>query len=248
MSSAIEANAPLVFIHGAQQDGFCWAALARRLARTDRRVLTPDLPGHGGNHAAPLTSVEKLADWLLAWLDAQGIGRAALIGHSLGSLIALEAAARQAQRIRRLALLGTAAPMRVAARLLETAVANPAKAMASVNRGSHSVRGWLAAPSPVGLWSPGLNLRMMERQRPALLAIGLSACNDYAGALDAAGRVRCPTLIVTGSEDRMTPPAAAEALIERLADVRVARLPGVGHAFMTEAPEALAKALEEFLS
>jgi pimeloyl-ACP methyl ester carboxylesterase len=243
-----QAQTPLVFIHGAQQDGFCWATLARRLSGPTRPVLTPDLPGHGRNRDEALASVERLADWLLAWLDEQRIDSATLIGHSLGSLIALEAAARQPHRVRKLALLGTAAPMRVAARLLETAAVNPAKAMAAVNRGSHSARGWLAAPSPVGLWSPGMNLRLMERQRPELLALGLSACNNYAGALEAAGRVRCPTLIVIGSEDRMTPPAAAQALIDRLADVRVVNLRGAGHALMAEAPEALAQALEKFLA
>jgi pimeloyl-ACP methyl ester carboxylesterase len=211
---------PLVLIHGAQQEGFCWASLARRLDHL--RVLTPDLPGHGGNAAPAPTRVEDFADWLLAWLDAQGIAETVLGGHSLGSLVALEAAARQPPRIAKLILIGTAAPMRVATRLLETAATNPAKAMAIVNRGSHSVRGWLAAPSPTGLWSPGMNLRLMERQPPATLAAGLGACNAYAGALDAAARVRCPTLVVTGSEDRMTPPAAAQPLIERLADVRVA--------------------------
>lgn len=242
----MSSNASLVFIHGAQQDAFCWAALGRRLASPQRRIFAPELPGHGGNREAPLRRVEDLADWLLSWLDRQGIAEAALAGHSLGSLIALDAAARQPQRIRKLALIGTAAPMRVAARLLETAAADPAKAMAVVNRGSHSLRGWLAAPSPVGLWSPAFNLRLMERQRPELLAIDLAACNDYAGGLDAAARVRCPVLIVVGSDDRMTPPAAVQPLIERLADVRVARLPGVGHAVMTEAPEALAGALEKF--
>lgn len=245
MNRVAEAKPPLVLIHGAQQDGFCWAALARRVG-SRRRVFTPDLPGHGADRAAPLTRVEDFADWLLAWLDGQGIAEAALAGHSLGSLIALETAARRPQRIARLALIGTAAPMRVAARLLETAANEPAKAMAIVNRGSHSVRGWLAAPSPTGLWSPGMNLRLMERQRPELLAIDLAACNDYAGALDAAGRVRCPTLVVTGSEDRMTPPAAAQPLVERLADVRVVQL-ACGHAFTSEAPVALADAVAEFL-
>lgn len=237
---------PLVFIHGAQQEGFCWAALARRLGGNGRRILAPDLPGHGRNRDTPLTRVEDFADWLLAWLDGQHIDRTALAGHSLGSLIALEAAARRPERIHRLVLMGTAAPMRVASRLLETAAANPAKAMAAVNRGSHSVRGWLAAPSPVGMWSPGLNLRLMERQRPELLAIDLAACNAYEGALEAAGRVRCPTLVVTGAEDRMTPLAAVQPLIDRLPDVRVAAL-DCGHTFMTEAPDALARALIGFL-
>jgi pimeloyl-ACP methyl ester carboxylesterase len=245
LSSVVD-KPPLVLIHGAQQEGFYWAALARRMAGPRRRVFAPDLPGHGSDRSTPLTRVEDFADWLLDWLDGQGIAEVALAGHSLGSLIALEAAARRPQRISALALIGTAAPMRVAVRLLETAVSDPAKAMAIVNRGSHSVRGWLAAPSPTGLWSPGMNLRLMERQQPQLLAIDLVACNDYAGALDAAARVRCPTLVVTGSDDRMTPPAGAQALIDRLAEVRVARL-ACGHAFTTEAPAALATALEEFL-
>jgi len=220
--------------------------LARRLGSRGRSVLAPDLPGHGHDRTAPLTRVEDFADWLLNWLDRQGITTAALAGHSLGSLIALETAARHPQRIAKLILIGTAAPMRVAERLLETATNDPDKAMAIVNRGSHSVRGWLAAPSPTGLWSPGLNLRLMERQRPELLAIDLAASNDYAGALDAADRVRCPTLVVTGADDRMTPPAAAQPLVERLADVRVAQLPS-GHAVMTEVPQALAAAIDNFL-
>jgi pimeloyl-ACP methyl ester carboxylesterase len=243
----LDAKPPLVLIHGAQQEGFCWAALARRLGGRGRRVLAPDLPGHGHDESPPLARVEDFADWLLGWLDRQGLAKAILAGHSLGALIALEAAARRPQSVAKLILIGTAAPMRVAERLLQTAANDPAKAMAIVNRGSHSVRGWLAAPSPTGLWSPGMNLRLMERQRPQLLAIDLAACNDYAGALDAAGRVRCPTLVVTGKEDRMTPPAAAQPLIERLADVRVARL-GCGHAFTTEAPEALAATIDAFLT
>jgi pimeloyl-ACP methyl ester carboxylesterase len=246
LGSTADARPPLVFIHGAQQEGFCWATLARRLDGRGRRVLAPDLPGHGHDQSPPLARVEDFAGWLLTWLERQGIVTAVLAGHSLGSLIALEAAARRPQYVEKLILIGTAAPMRVAARLLETAANDPAKAMAIVNRGSHSVRGWLAAPSPTGLWSPGVNLRLMERQRPQLLAIDLAACNDYTGALDAAGRVRCPTLVVTGLDDRMTPPAAAQPLIERLADVRVARLAS-GHAFTTEAPEALAAAIDDFL-
>ena len=242
-----DARPPLVLIHGAQQESFCWAALARSLG-DGRRVLAPDLPGHGRDRSPPCARVEDWADWLLTWLDARGIAEATLAGHSLGSLIALEVAARQPQRVVKLILIGTAAPMRVANRLLQTAATNPVKAMAIVNRGSHSVRGWLAAPSPTGLWSPGMNLRLMERQRPELLAVELAACNDYAGALAAAGRVSCPTLVVTGSEDRMTPPESAQPLIARLAAGQVLHLPGVGHNVMAEAPGALAAALERFLA
>jgi pimeloyl-ACP methyl ester carboxylesterase len=240
------AGTPLVFIHGAQQEGFCWSALARRLARPGRPVFTPDLPGHGRDRATPLATVEALADWLLHQLDARGWAEACLIGHSLGSLIALAATARAPERVAQLALLGTAVPMPVAPRLLESAAANPARAMAAVNRGSHSVRGWLAAPSAIGLWAPGMNLRLMERQRPDCLHADLAACDAYQDGLAAAARVRCPVLVVSGSEDRMTPPAAARPLQDQLAQVRSITIPGAGHALMAEAPEALADVLAGF--
>lgn len=247
MPQRIEAApVPLVFIHGAQQDHHCWGSLVRRLAGRGQPAFTVDLPGHGDNHEPPLASVPALADWLLAWLDGQGIARAQLVGHSLGSLIALEAAGRAPERIARLALLGVALPMRVASRLLETAATNPAKAMAIVNRGSHSLRGWLANPSPVGLWSPGINLRLMERQPASLLALDLAACNAYVGGLEAADRVRCPVLAIIGSEDRMTPPGAAAELLDHLGEVERLVIAGAGHALMTEAPEPLGRALETF--
>jgi len=238
---------PLVFIHGAQQDSHCWASLTRRLARPDRATWAPDLPGHGHDPSAPLASVEAMAEWLLAILNRQGMARACLVGHSLGSLVALAAAARAPERIARLALVGTAVPMPVAARLLESAAATPSRAMVSVNRGSHSVRGWLASPSPVGLWAPAMNLRLMERQRPDCLFVDLAACNAYRDGLAAAAGVRCPVLLVSGSEDRMTPPTATRQLRERLVDVRSVTIPGAGHALMTEAPETLAATLVSFL-
>lgn len=245
--SARAIGTPLVFIHGAQQDGYCWATLARRLARPDRTTWAPDLPGHGRDRNTPLASVEAMAEWLLASLEQRGMAVACLIGHSLGSLVALAAAARAPHRIARLALLGTAVPMPVAARLLESAAATPSRAMASVNRGSHSVRGWLASPSPIGLWAPAMNLRLMERQRPDCLYLDLAACNAYRDGLAAAAGVRCPVLLVSGSEDRMTPPAATRQLREQLDDARTVTIPGAGHALMTEAPEALATTLASFL-
>src|SRR5207244_5808964 len=92
----------VVFIHGALNDHSVWTLLARWFAHHGHAVLAPDLPGHGRSEGPPLASVEALADWLLALLDAAGVGSAALVGHSMGSLIALEAAARAPARATRL--------------------------------------------------------------------------------------------------------------------------------------------------
>jgi pimeloyl-ACP methyl ester carboxylesterase len=150
--------------------------------------------------------------------------------------------------VAKLALLGTAAPMAVSPGLRAAAVDNPAKAMALINRWSHSPRGSLGGENRAsGLWIPGLNLRQMERQPVATLAVDLAACDAYAGAEAAAARVACPTLVVIGGGDRMTPPAAARPILDRLADGRAALVAGAGHALMTEQPEALARLLGGFL-
>ena len=86
----------VVFIHGALHDHSAWTLLARWCAHHGHSVLALDLPGHGGSLHAPLGDVAHLADWLLALLDAAGVRSATLVGQSMGSLIALEAAARDA--------------------------------------------------------------------------------------------------------------------------------------------------------
>ena len=153
----------VVFIHGALNDHSVWTLLARWFAHHGHSVLAPDLPGHARSEGPPLESVEALADWLLALLDAAGVDRAVLVGHSMGSLVALEAAARAPRRVERLVMIGTAFPMTVAPALLETAREAPLRAIDLVNAFSHST---LAAkpgnPGP-GTWLHGANRALMRR-------------------------------------------------------------------------------------
>ena len=128
----------IVFIHGALHDHSVFTLLARWYAHHGHAVLAVDLPGHGRSSGLPLASVEAAADWLLALLDAAGVQQAALAGHSMGSLIALEAAARAPERITRLAMIGTAYPMKVSQALLDTARDQPLAAIEMVNTYSHS--------------------------------------------------------------------------------------------------------------
>jgi pimeloyl-ACP methyl ester carboxylesterase len=128
----------VVFVHGALHDHSSWTLAARWFAHHGHGVLAVDLPGHGRSAGAPLASVEALADWLLALLDAAGVAEAALVGHSMGSLIALEAASRAPARIRRLVMVGTAYPMKVSQALLDAAREDPYAAIDSVNTYSHA--------------------------------------------------------------------------------------------------------------
>jgi pimeloyl-ACP methyl ester carboxylesterase len=137
---------------------------ARALVRAPRhRVLAVDQPGHGRSDGPPLASVEALADWVLALLDAAGVTSAHLVGHSMGSLIALEAASRAPERAAGLVMVGTAYPMKVSDALLDTARDDPARAIAMVNAFSHSgIASKPSYPGP-GAWLRGGASALMHR-------------------------------------------------------------------------------------
>jgi pimeloyl-ACP methyl ester carboxylesterase len=243
----------LVFIHGAQHDHFVWKSLVTRCAGPERNVLAPDLPGHGRSGGAPLPSIEAMADWLVALLAKVGAGGTAqisLAGHSMGSLVAFETAARLPGQISHLIMVGTAIPMPVSPALLDAARNDEPKAMALINRWSHSPLAWRGAQRDGGghgLWLPALNLRIMERQPPGTLHNDLSACNAYRQG-KTAEQLDCAVTIVAGMADRMTSIKAAHRLIRLIPHARLVELDDVGHALMAEAPVAVCNAIKAALN
>jgi pimeloyl-ACP methyl ester carboxylesterase len=236
----------VVMIHGAGMDHVVWALQARSLAHRGRAVLALDLPGHGRSAGPALASIAEMSAWLIRCLDASGIGEAALCGHSMGSLIALEAAAAAPERVRRLALLAVAAKMPVHPDLLAAAKADPRLAAHLILSWGHGPVGHFGGHPAPGLWLMGGGQRLLERAGAGVLASDLAACNGYDTA-HVAARVACPTLLLLGSEDHMTPPARAKALGEAIAGSQIILLPGVGHMMMSEAPDAVIDALLRFL-
>lgn len=245
---AHEAGRPaVILIHGAGMDHTVWQQQSRYLAHHGWNVLAVDLPGHGLSGGAPLESVEALADWAVRLLDAAGIGQAALIGHSLGALTALEAAARHPGRVTRLALLGVTPAMPVHDDLLAAAKSGDPLAVELIigwGFGKQAHKGGNIAP---GIWMMGGGGRLLEHGRPGVLGADLGAANAYAGGLAAAGKVTCPTLLLLGRADRMTPVRGAAPLQEAIADCRTVVLPAAGHMMMIEAPRETLQALTGFL-
>lgn len=245
------AKPTVVFIHGVLNDHSVWILQSRYLAHHGWNVLAIDLPGHCKSGGEPPASVEQASQAIVGLLDAAGVQQAALVGHSFGSLIALETAARAPERVSHLALVGTAFPMRVSPALLESSVSAPMKAIDMVNTFSHS----MLAPPPSalgpGTWLYGGSRALMRRvlasnPKVNVFHTGFKACDSYAGGEAAMDKVQCPTLFVLGSADQMTPPKAAQSLVARAHKAKVVQLPA-GHSLMTEAPDGVLHALKDFL-
>jgi pimeloyl-ACP methyl ester carboxylesterase len=178
-------------------------------------------------------------------LDAAGVvAKAKLVGHSMGSLIALETAARHPAKVSGLSLIGTAATMTVGPDLLKAAEANDHAAIDMVSIWGLGFQAELGGSLAPGLWMHSGAQRVLEQCRPGVLYNDLNACNAYQGALDAAAKVAVPVTLILGERDMMTPAKAGKALAAALPNARTVVLPGAGHMMMAERPDELLAALQ----
>ena len=254
---AFNAKQPtVIFIHGVLNDHSVWILQSRYLAHHGFNVLAIDLPGHGRSGGNAPSSVQEAATFIGQLLDAAGIQQAAMVGHSWGSLIALQAAADLKDRITHTVLVGTAFPMKVSPALIEASLNDPMKALKMVNVFS---RATLAAPPSAfgpGTWVYGASMALGRRvlasnPKVNIFHRGFVACDSYDQGLEAMAALTCPVLFVLGERDQMTPLKAAKSLIDQAAvtgkTYRVVKVP-MGHHQMTESPEETLKAMHAFLS
>jgi pimeloyl-ACP methyl ester carboxylesterase len=237
----------VVFVHGAENDHSVWVLQSRYLAHHGHGVLALDLPGHGRSDGPPLATVEAITDWIVATLDAAGVERAALVGHSMGSLVALDCAARRPSRVARIALVGTAVPMRVSEELLAATRDDEPLAQDMVNIWSHSAYAHYPSNPGPGFWVIGENLRLMQRQEPGVMHVDFKACNDYAAGTERAALVTCPALFIVGRRDVMTPARSGRELAKLVRGSRIVEIGASGHALMAEKPDEVLDALVPFL-
>jgi pimeloyl-ACP methyl ester carboxylesterase len=235
----------VVLLHGAGFDHTTWALHSRWFAHHGFGLLAPDLPGHGRSAGKPLATIAEMADWVAALLNAAGVvAKAKLVGHSMGSLIALETAARHPAKVSGLSLIGTAATMTVGSDLLKAAEANDHAAIDMVSIWGLGFQAELGGSLAPGLWMHSGAQRVLEQCRPGVLYNDLNACNAYQGALDAAAKVAVPVTLILGERDMMTPAKAGKALAAALPNARTVVLPGAGHMMMAERPDELLAALQ----
>jgi len=242
----VDGQRTVMFIHGAANDHSVWALQSRYFAYHGWNVLALDLPGHGKSAEPLLNTIEAMADWCSEVLTQARIGSAAVVGHSMGSLIALDLAAHHPQQVSKLVLVGTAFPMKVSDALLGAAKSEDHTALDMITVWSHSGAAQIGGNRAPGQWIMGGSMRLLERNAKPL-HIDFSACNDYSSANESAAKVGCSTLVVSGNRDLMTPAKSAQSLAGKLPNAKVRLIQGAGHDLMAEQPDQLLDELIAFL-
>lgn len=238
----------ILFLHGNACDHSNWSLQTRWFAYHGYSVLALDFPGNGRSEGPMLPSIEAHADWLGRFLDAAGISKAAaFVGHSMGALIALEAASRLKDRVAKISLLGFAFPMKVNPELQGLADAGDFKAVALMNDWMLARRSHIGGNRNPGTWLLGANIALNDAAPRSSLATGFRACNDYGNGEAAAAALEIPVQILSGERDMMTPPRAAQKIAALLKQGRLDILPQCGHMMMGEKPDETLDALRAFL-
>lgn len=236
----------VVMIHGAAFDHTVWQWQSRYLAHHGFTVLAVDLPGHGRSPGPLRHTIAGFADWVAALLDSAELDTAAIVGHSMGALVALETAIRVPHRVSRLALVGISVPMPVGEPFLAAAADHSPVALDMEARWGHARNVTLSQSPAPGSFLLGASRALNGRSREGVLHADLQACAAYTASDADLGALAMPVLVLAGRRDQMTPHHAGRAVAQRIPGARLAML-DAGHSMMAEAPREILRQLHAFL-
>lgn len=230
---------PVVLLHGAGGSHLSWPSEIRRMSGF--RVFALDLPGHGKSGGRGFQSISRYAEAVLEWMGAVGMHSAVFAGHSMGGAIAQTLALDHGEHVLGLALTGSAARLRVNPVLVEE-TAHETTYLNALGK----IIAWSFSPqTPEDL--KALVAKRLEQTRPSVLHSDFLACD----AFDETSRISQltqPTLVICGSDDRMTPVRNAYFLADSLPNAQLQIIEGAGHLVMIERPSEVASALARFLA
>ncbi len=235
----------VVLVHGSGMDRTMWQMQSRWFAHHGYRVAAIDLPGHGLSGGEPLETIEHMGQWTAGLIHELGLAPAHIVGFSLGTFVALEAASQDPTCAQSLVLIGTAAAMPVHPELLTASyddLEHASGLMASWGVSSRAHRGGHRSP---GTWLIGASRALIERSPENALGHDMTASSNYSNAVAAATKISVPVTFVLGSEDKMTPIRGATELIDAASDASVIRLESTGHFMATEDPIGVRDAIAQ---
>lgn len=237
---------PVLLVHGAGSSSVVWMDAVKRLGPR-RRVVAPDLPGHGqsdpwhdaGHDAGHDPSLDLYRDAVGTIASHLGLERVVLVGHSMGGAIALRIALAWPERVAALVLVCTAARL-----------AAPVELMAALERDPLHMSEWMARLS----FAPSTPRELVERWQavawtasPETLLADLRVGSGF-NVSSELSRLRMPALVVGGMDDLLTPPAHSKDLAQGLPNARLLLVPQAGHMAFLEQPDRFYAALDPFLA
>lgn len=228
---------PLLLIHGAGGSHLHWPPQLRRLPGVS--VLAPDLPGHGRSEGPGREAIGDYTRDVVSLLDALGIERTVVGGHSMGGAIAQAMALDHAERVAGLILIGTGAKLRVAPAVLD-GILNDFEATVGL------VVDWSFGPAATDDLKQ-LGIKAIRETDPAVLLGDYRACDRF-DILDQLERIQTPTLVVGGTADRLTPLRFSRYLAEKIDRARLEIIEGGGHMMALESPEEVGAAVDRFMA
>jgi pimeloyl-ACP methyl ester carboxylesterase len=234
----LDERPPVLLLHGAGGSHLSWPPQIRRL--NGQRIFAPDLPGHGKSEGLGSQDIVEYARAVVEFMKATRLASAVIVGCSMGSAIALTLALRYRKRVLGLGLVGSGAKMRVAESTLELA-SNPSLFLQTVETVIES------SYSPdVDPRIKELAVQQMAETRQAVLYSDFLACDAF-DIMERVNKIRVPTLLITGSADRMTPPNRAQYLHDQIEGSQLEIIDGAGHMVVVERPDKVVELLARFL-
>lgn len=240
----VDRDVPAVlFLHGAGMDHTVWQLQSRYIAHHGYRSIAANFPGHDKSEGPPLSSIEEMAAWVADLIAVLDIAPAHVVGHSMGSLVALELAASTPASVRSVVLLGAAAAMPVNQALLDAATADQHLAGEMMTNWSHHSSAQIGGHDVPGYWQMASSSHLIDRCPAGTLAVDLNACNAYQGGIEAAAKIDAPVTVIIGDNDKMTSPRASKPLIDELSTPSVVTIENAGHMAMIEDSKAVRDAI-----
>ena len=238
----------LIFLHGSGQSHLSWVLQTRYFAYDGFNIIAPDFPGHGGSAGPPLTSITDMADWVIKLMDSLCVPSATLIGHSQGCLIGLVLGSAYPKRVDKLALMAAALAIPVHETLLAHAAHHPHKAIHMMTGWGHGPQGHIYEHSQPGISHLGMGRALMARNEAGALLADLNACNQYDKGAEHAAAIKCPSLIMLSSADKMTPIKKGREMAAAIAHAKKIEIKGAGHMLPCEYPHEVNHALTVFFA